>query len=110
MGSILATLYIVDLIIAENINFKDYWERYTRMFLIAKNNPAAYNTTSRNIKKIQKFCNKIYSNILCGQLFTNYLDNLAKVIMAETGKDFVFKNKEFNAKYLEFIKSKIDHV
>ena len=65
------------------------------MFLIAKNDPAKYNFTDRKIKKIQKFCNKIYTNILCGQFFTNYLENLTKVILNETGKDMVFKNKEF---------------
>jgi hypothetical protein len=64
------------------------------MFLIAKNNPAKYNFTDRKIKKIHKFCNKIYSNILCGQLYINYLQQLRKVIMDET-KDMVFKNKEF---------------
>ena len=36
------------------------------MFLIAKNNPAKFNFNDRKIKKIQKFCNKIYANILCG--------------------------------------------
>ncbi len=44
------------------------------MFLIAKNDPAKYNVTDRKIKKISKFCNKIYSNILCGQLYNNYLE------------------------------------
>jgi len=33
-----------------------------------------------------------------------------KVILNETNKDFLFKNKEFHAKYLEFIKYKIDAV
>jgi hypothetical protein len=71
LGTILTTLYIVDLIIIENTNFQNYWEQYNRMFLIAKNDPAKYNFTDRKLKKIQKFCNKIYSNILCGQLYTN---------------------------------------
>lgn len=66
LGTILTTLYIVDLIIIENTNFQSYWEQYNRMFLIAKNDPTKYNITDRKIKKIQKFCNKIYSNILCG--------------------------------------------
>ncbi len=33
-----------------------------------------------------------------------------KVIFAETGKDLVFKNKEFSQKYLDFIKFKITQV
>lgn len=52
LGSILSSLYIVDLIIIENTNFKNYWEQYNRMFLIAKNNPDKYNVTDKKIKKI----------------------------------------------------------
>lgn len=74
LGSILTTLYVIDLIIIENSNFEAYWQQYNKMFLIAKNDPAKYNMTDRKIKKIQKFCSKIYSNILCGQLYVNYLD------------------------------------
>ena len=109
LGSILTSLYIVDLIIIENTNFKNYWEQYNRMFLIAKNNPDKYNVTERKIKKIQKFCLKMYSNILCGQLYNNYLDQLQKVIQLDT-KDTIFKNKEFAVKYLDYINTKIDKV
>jgi len=35
---------------------------------------------------------------------------LYKVVFTETGKDMVFKNKEFAQKYLDFITKKIDHV
>lgn len=35
---------------------------------------------------------------------------MTKVILTETGKDHVFKNKEFQAKYLDFIKYKVDSV
>jgi len=110
LGQILTTLYIVDLIIIENQNFKDYWEKYNKMFLIAKNDAAKFSMTDRKIKKIQKFCSKIYSNILCGQLYTNYLDQLYKVILNETGKEHVFRNKEFNAKFQEYLKKKIEDV
>ena len=110
LGSILSTLYIVDLIIIENTNFQTYWEQYNKMFLIAKTDPAKYNMTDRKIKKIQKFCSKCYSNILCGQLYTNYLDQLCKVIFQETGKDLVFKNKEFYGKFQEYLKAKIARI
>ena len=46
------------------------------MFLIAKNNPTKFGMTDRKIKKIQKFCAMCYSNFLCGQLYTNYLEAL----------------------------------
>jgi hypothetical protein len=66
LGSMLANLYTIDLIIMDNVNFRNYWEQYNKMFLIAK--------------KIQKFCAKCYSNFLCGQLYTNYLDGLISSI------------------------------
>jgi hypothetical protein len=34
-GEILSTLYIVDLIIQENSNFKTFWEQYNQMFMMA---------------------------------------------------------------------------
>jgi hypothetical protein len=34
-GEILSTLYIVDLIIQENANFKLFWEQYNSMFMKA---------------------------------------------------------------------------
>jgi hypothetical protein len=52
LGSILANLYTIDLIIMDNSNFKNYWEQYNKMFLIAKNNPAKFGMTDRKIKKI----------------------------------------------------------
>ena len=57
-----------------------------------------------------KFCQKIYQNILSGNLYDNYLDGLCKVILEEKGRDFVFKNKTFRDKYLEYIKYKIELV
>ena len=52
LGSILSTLYVIDLIIIENSNFQTYWENYNKMFLIAKNDPAKFGMTDRKIKKI----------------------------------------------------------
>jgi len=43
-------------------------------------------------------------------LFPNSLDILYNVILEETGKDHVLKNKEFAAKYLEYLKARIAHV
>lgn len=52
LGSLLASLYTIDIIIMDNSNFKSYWEQYNKMFLIAKNNPAKFGMTDRKIKKI----------------------------------------------------------
>lgn len=55
-GEILSTLYIVDLIIQENSNFKSFWEQYNQMFMMAQGNPQKYNITNKNLKKVMKFC------------------------------------------------------
>ena len=57
-----------------------------------------------------KFVQKIYQNILSGQLYDNYLEGLHKIILEETGKSFVFQNRTFKEKYLEYIKFQINKV
>ena len=59
-GEILTTLYIVDLIIQENSNFVTFWEQYNQMFTMAQTNPAKYNITSKKLKRVMRFCQKIY--------------------------------------------------
>lgn len=44
--------------------------------MMAQTNPSKYNTNLKSLKKIMKFCTKIYQNILSGCLFDNYLDGL----------------------------------
>lgn len=80
------------------------------MFMMAQNNPTKYNLTSKKLKRIVKFCQRIYQNILSGNLFDNYLEGLVKTILEETGTKFVFGNKTFKEKYIEYIKYKIDLV
>ena len=113
LGSLLASLYTIDIIIMDNSNFKSYWEQYNKMFLIAKNNPAKFGMTDRKIKKIQKFCAKCYSNFLCGQLYTNYLDGLLASIgedMKTTKFDPIGKNKEFQENYKDYLKQKVARI
>jgi hypothetical protein len=98
LGSLLANLYTIDLIIADNSNFTAYWERYNKMFLIAKNNPAKFGMTEKKVKKIQRFCQKCYQNFLCGQLYKNYLEGLIASMLQDTQTskfEPVAKNKEF---------------
>ena len=110
LGELLTTLYIVDLIIQENTNFVQFWQEYNQMFMMAQSDPQKYKQTSKTLKKIMKFSQTIYQNILSGQLYDNYMDGLCKTILEDTGKDFVFKNKTFRDKYLEYIKYKIELV
>lgn len=80
------------------------------MFLMAQTNPAKYGITSKKLKKVMKFCQRIYQNILSGNLFDQYLEGLQKTILEETGTKQVFGNKTFKEKYVEYIKYKIDLV
>jgi len=109
-GDIVMTLYIVDLIIQENTNFRTFWEQYNQMFMMAQSNPAKYGTNLKAMKKIMKMCHRIYTNILNGSLYDNYLEGLHKTILEETGKDFLFKNKTFKEKYMQYLKAKIEKV
>jgi hypothetical protein len=90
LGSILSTLYTIDLIIMDNANFQNYWEQYNKMFLITKNNPQKFGMTSRQIKKIQKFVVLCYDNFLCGKLYSSYL----KALMDNMNEDFVTNKLE----------------
>lgn len=108
-GSILSNLFIVDLIIQDNYCFKDYWMVYNEMFAKVKTNPDTYTITSKLTKKLQRFCESLYNNILSGKLYQQYLDSLKESIREDMGED-VFKNKTFSEKYLEYIKWKIDNV
>ena len=44
--------------------------------------------------KLQKFCQKIYSNVMDGKLFLRFLDDLRNDIRFDLG-DRMFKNKTF---------------
>ena len=89
--------------------FTDYWEVYNMMFAKVKTNPGVYDVNSKMIKKLQRFCEGLYSNILSGRLYQQYLDSLKESIKEDMG-DAVFKNKVFSEKYLEYIKWKTDDV
>jgi hypothetical protein len=110
LGDLLVTLYIVDLIIAENTNIKTYWSQYQQMLLMARTNPAKYGCAAKKLSKLEKHCGKLYTNIMSGNLFDIYLNGLRDQIRSECGDDFVFKNKTFREKYLEYIKYKIETV
>lgn len=78
--------------------------------MMAQSNPQKFNITPKNLKRVMKSCQRIYQNILSGNLYDNYLDGIQKTILEETGKDFLFKNKTFKEKFLEYIKYKIELV
>ena len=109
LGSTLTNLYIVDLIIRDNVQFDTYWKQYNEMFLKVKSNPDSYLVTSKMLKKLNKFCARVYQNILSGNLFNEYLNGLKESIQMNI-ESKMFKNKTFIEKYLEYIKWKIEQV
>ena len=62
-------LYIVDLIVQDNESFREHWETYNMMFAKIKTNPDTYDVTSKMVKRLQKFCESLYNNILSGRLY-----------------------------------------
>ena len=82
---------------------------YNEMFAKVKTNPDTYTVTSKMVKRLQRFCESLYNNILTGKLYQQYLDSLKESIKEDMG-DAVFKNKVFAEKYLEYIKAKVENV
>jgi len=69
LGSILTNLYIVDLIIKDNISFEQYWKVYNAMFQKVRSNPDAYTIDKRMLRRLMKFVEKMYANILNGNVY-----------------------------------------
>lgn len=109
LGSTLTNLYIVDLIIKDNAQFQEYWKQYNMMFAKVKSNPDSYTITPKMFKRLNRFCGKVYNNILGGNLYEEYLAGLKESIRLDASEK-LFKNKTFMEKYLEYIKQKITTV
>ena len=64
------------------------------MFRKVESNYERYSMKKRMLTKIQKFCSKIYGNVMDGKLFPRFLDDLRNDIRFDLG-DRLFKNKTF---------------
>ncbi len=102
----LTNLYVIDLIINENTAFSDYWQSYQTMFDKVKGNLDIYNMTSKMLRKIQRMAARLYTSIINGKLYEEYLEGLREAIRVDM-QETVFKNKTFAEKYLEYIEAKI---
>lgn len=80
------------------------------MILKARSNPQKYNVNPKKLHKLEKYMQQLYTNILSGNLFEIYMNGVKEKIRTETKPEFVFKNKTFKDKYLEYIKWKIEAV
>lgn len=94
LGSMLTNLYIIDLIINENTAFSDYWQSYNTMFDKVKSNLDNYNMTSKMLRRIQRVCHRLYTSIINGKLYEEYLEGLREAVRADVGET-LFKNKTF---------------
>lgn len=111
LGNILSNLYIVDLIIKDNISFEDYWKQYNIMFQKVKSNPEAYTINKKMLRRLAKFVEKMYANILSGNVYEQVLNSVKESIKNDmTDSKAFFKNKAFQEKYLEYLKWKHDRV
>jgi hypothetical protein len=90
----LTNLYIIDLIINENTAFSDYWQSYNIMFDKVKSNLEMYNMTSKMLKRIAKKSSTLYTSVINGQLYDDFLEGLREVIRMDLG-DSLFKNDTF---------------
>lgn len=112
LGTILTNLYIVDLIIKDNVSFEHYWQTYNQMFQKVKSNPDAYTIDKRMLRRLSKFVEKMYANILAGNVYEQVINSVKGSIREDFQKkpDRFFKNKCFQEKYLEYLKYKLDYV
>ena len=111
MGTILTNLYIVDLIIKDNVQFEHYWQTYNAMFSKVKSNPESYTIEKKMLRRLMKFVEKMYASILAGNIYEQVLNSVKESIRADFAKpDKFFKNKTFQEKFLEYLKWKTSRV
>jgi hypothetical protein len=94
LGSLLTNLYIIDMIIQENAEFEGHWEQFTEMFRKVESNYNKYNMNKRMLRKIQRFCEKIYGSMMHGHIFADFLNALRVELRADVGER-LFSNKTF---------------
>ena len=107
LGESLSVLLTLDVIVHDNKQFIPMWTMYNKMFIKVRKTPEPFGTDKKSVKKLEKFCSKLTSKILNGQLFMTYLKDLCTVIEKENPKNPIYKNKEFQDRYIEYFKYKI---
>ena len=64
------------------------------MFRKVESNFDKFHMKKRMLNKVQKFCQKMYSTVMNGELFQGFLEDLRQEIRMSLG-DTLFKNKVF---------------
>ena len=81
------------------------------MFAKVKSNPDAYTIDKKMLRKLTKFVEKMYANILAGNVYEQIVNSVKESIRMDFDKpDKFFKNKAFQEKFLEYLKWKADRV
>ena len=101
-------LVTLDILVHENKQFIPMWTMYNKMFIRARKQPELFGQDKKSVKLLEKFCKRLTSNILNGRVFMTYLGDLVAKINEELPKDPLYKNKEFQERYLEHLKFKIE--
>ena len=58
------------------------------------------------LRRVMRFCSRLYQGVINGKLYENYLEGLKEAIK-EDMSDTLFKNKTLQEKYLEYIEYKL---
>ena len=72
------------------------------MFRKVEANYDKFNMNKKMLRKVQKFCEKIYSTVMHGNLFQEFLESLRTELRMDLGEK-LFQNKTYQEKYLEYI-------
>jgi len=62
------------------------------------------------MRDLEKFCTKLTTNILNGQLFITFLRDLTEIMIKELPKDPLMKNSYFEEKFIDYMEYKIENI
>lgn len=110
IGEGLAILVTLDIIVHENKQFYQMWIVFNKMIIKARKTPEKFGSDKKAIRDLEKFCSKLTTKVLNGQLFITFLQDLLKIIEKELPQDPPSKNEKFADKYLDYINAKVQQI
>lgn len=110
IGEGLAILVTLDIIVHENKNFVKMWTIYNKMLIKVWKTPEKYGQTKKGIRDLEKFCTRLTTQILNGQLFITFLRDLTEIINKELAQNPPSKNGYFEDKFNDYLNYKIENI
>ena len=110
IGEGLSVLVNLDIIVHENKSFVKMWTIYNKMLIKVRKTPEKYGQTKKSVRDLEKFCAKLTTQILNGQLFITFLKDLNEIINKELGANPPSKNSYFEEKYNDYLNYKIETI